>query len=185
MRANERETDTATNTATDTVSDTTTTDGPTQRDRESERETGGVRRAAAGGRRLADRRRRRYKTGHSGRHRTAKSGERRRLVCDSAHYKGAETAIFCFFSASVPWWGLFKSILCFFCVVLGRRGSRSWGYFDAKMRGSWRTAKSDRSKAALIPNVSWESCQLAAHTRVGRSVGREDRPSQWGVIHES
>ena len=33
-------------------------------------------------------------------------------------------------------------------------------------------------------HVSWESCQLAAHTRVGRSVGREDRPPQWGVVHE-
>ena len=33
-------------------------------------------------------------------------------------------------------------------------------------------------------HVSWESCQLAAHTRLGRSVGREDRPPQWGVVHE-
>ena len=33
-------------------------------------------------------------------------------------------------------------------------------------------------------HVRWESCQLAAHTRVGRSVGREDRPPQWGVVHE-
>ena len=33
-------------------------------------------------------------------------------------------------------------------------------------------------------HVSWESCQLAAHTRVGRSVGRIDRPPQWGVVHE-
>jgi hypothetical protein len=82
VRANERETDTATGTTDTAATDTTTTDGPTQRDRESERETGGVRRAAAGGWRPADRRRRRYKTGHSGRHRTAKSGERRRLVCD-------------------------------------------------------------------------------------------------------
>ena len=24
----------------------------------------------------------------------------------------------------------------------------------------------------------------AAHTRLGRSVGREDRPPQWGVVHE-
>jgi hypothetical protein len=53
------------------------------------------------------------------------------------------------FSASVPW-GLFKSIWCFFCVLLGRQGSRSCGYFNAKMRGSRRTAKSDRSKAALL-----------------------------------
>ena len=52
------------------------------------------------------------------------------------------------FSASVPW-GLFKSIWSFFCVLLGRQGSRSCGYFNAKMRGSRRTAKSDRSKAAL------------------------------------
>ena len=108
---------------------------------------GSARRAAAGGRRPADRRRRRYKTGHSGRHRTAKSGERRRLVCDSARYKGAETAVSHFF-ASAPW-GLFKSIWCFFCVVLGRQGSRPCGYFHAEMRGSRRTAKSDRSKAAL------------------------------------
>ena len=33
-------------------------------------------------------------------------------------------------------------------------------------------------------HVSWESCQLAAHTQVGLSVGREDRPPQWGVVHE-
>ena len=34
-------------------------------------------------------------------------------------------------------------------------------------------------------HVRWESCQLAAHTRVGRSVvGREDRPPQWGVVHD-
>ena len=33
-------------------------------------------------------------------------------------------------------------------------------------------------------HVSWESCQLPTHTRVGRSVGREDRPPQWGVVHE-
>ena len=32
-------------------------------------------------------------------------------------------------------------------------------------------------------HVSWGSCQLAAHTRVGRSVGREDQPPQWGVVH--
>ena len=33
-------------------------------------------------------------------------------------------------------------------------------------------------------HVSWGSFQLAAHTRLGRSVGREDRPPQWGVVHE-
>ena len=33
-------------------------------------------------------------------------------------------------------------------------------------------------------HVSWKSFQLAAHTRVGLSVGREDRPPQWGVVHE-
>ena len=46
--------------------------------------------------------------------------------------------------------GVFKSIWCFFCVLLGRQGSRSCGYFNAKMRGSRRTAKSDRSKPALV-----------------------------------
>ena len=34
-------------------------------------------------------------------------------------------------------------------MVLGRQGSRSCGYFHAKKRGSRRTAKSDRTKAAL------------------------------------
>ena len=33
-------------------------------------------------------------------------------------------------------------------------------------------------------HVRWGSCQLAAQPRVGRSVGREDRPPQWGVVHE-
>ena len=38
-----------------------------------------------------------------------------------------------------------------FCVLLGRQGSRSCGYFNAKVRGSRRTAKSDRSnKGALF-----------------------------------
>ena len=36
-------------------------------------------------------------------------------------------------------------------MVLGRQGSRSCDYFHAKMRGGRRTAKSDRSKAALTP----------------------------------
>ena len=143
-RARDRHRDRHRDRATDTATDTTTTDGPTQRDCGSERETGGVRQPAAGGRRPADRRRRRYKTGHSGRHRTAKSGERRRLVCDSPRYKGAETAVFCFFSASVPW-GLFKSTWCFFCVVLGRPGSSSCVYFNAKLPGTRRTAKPDVS----------------------------------------
>ena len=35
-------------------------------------------------------------------------------------------------------------------MLLGRQGSRSCGYFNAKMRGSRRTAKSDRSKPALV-----------------------------------
>ena len=55
------------------------------------------------------------------------------------------------FSASVPR-GLLKSIWCFFCVLLGRQGARSCGYFNAKTRGSRRTAKSDRSKPALPVN---------------------------------
>ena len=54
------------------------------------------------------------------------------------------------FSASVPW-GLFKSVLCFFCVVLGKPGSGSCGYFHAEMKGTRRTAKSDRSKPATPP----------------------------------
>ena len=33
-------------------------------------------------------------------------------------------------------------------------------------------------------HVSWESCQLSAHIRLGRSVDREDRAPQWGVVHE-
>ena len=53
-----------------------------------------------------------------------------------------------FLSVSVPW-SLFKSIWCFFCVVLGRPGSSSGGYFHAKTRGTRRTAKSNRSKPAL------------------------------------
>ena len=35
-------------------------------------------------------------------------------------------------------------------MVLGRQESRSCGYFHVKMRGSRRTAKSDRSKPALL-----------------------------------
>ena len=63
--------------------------------------------------------------------------------------KGAETAVvFCFFSSASEPWGLFKSIWCFLCVVLGRLGSSSCGYFHAEMRGTRRTAKSDRSKPA-------------------------------------
>ena len=41
----------------------------------------------------------------------------------------------------------------FSCVVIGRQGSRSCGYFHAKMRGTRRTAKSDRSKPALSPAI--------------------------------
>ena len=74
-------------------------------------------------------------------------------MCDSARYKGVETAV-AVFSASVPW-GLFKSTWYFFCVVLGRQGSRSCDYFHAKMRGSRRTAKSDRYKAALLES-DWD-----------------------------
>ena len=71
------------------------------------------------------------------------------------------------FSASVPW-GLFKSIWCFFCVLLGRQGSRSCGYFNAKMRGSRRrTAKSDRSKLSVTAG-NW----LSQHG--GRSSTRRE-----------
>ena len=43
----------------------------------------------------------------------------------------------------------------------------------------------ERELEAGARHVSWESCQqLAAHTRLGRSVGREDRLPQWGVVHE-
>ena len=45
--------------------------------------------------------------------------------------------------------GPFLKHTVFFCVVLGKQGSRSCDYFNAKMRGSRRTAKPDRSKPAL------------------------------------
>ena len=49
-----------------------------------------------------------------------------------------------------------------------------------------RTEENRRTsrRSACCRHVSWKSCQLAAHTRVGRSVGREDRPPQWGVVHD-
>ena len=50
---------------------------------------------------------------------------------------------------TVPY-SLFKSIWCFLCAVLGRQGSRSCGFFHAKMRGTRRTTNSDRSKPALL-----------------------------------
>ena len=113
------------------------------------------RRAASGGRRPAGRPgpTPRHLNGYLGRHHTANPGERRRLVCDSARNKGAETAVFCCFSSeSVPScfpWSIFKRIWCFcVCVFLCRLGSRSCGYFHAKMRGTRRTAKSDHTPAS-------------------------------------
>ena len=50
---------------------------------------------------------------------------------------------------TVPW-GLFEIAWCFLCVVLDRQGPRSCGYFHAKMRGTRRTTKPDRSKLALL-----------------------------------
>ena len=74
---------------------------------------------------------------------------------------------FSVFSASVPW-GLFKSIWCFFCVVLGRPGSSSCGYFHAKMRGTRRTAKSDRSKPALMWRKNSKTSYIFASSSPGR-----------------
>ena len=45
--------------------------------------------------------------------------------------------------------------MAFLCVFLCRPGSRSCGYFHAKTRGTRRTAKSDRSKAALARGARW------------------------------
>ena len=67
-----------------------------------------------------------------------------------------------------------KSIWCFFCVLLGRQGSRSCGYFNAKLRGSRCTAKSDRSKAALSPRLP-----TGRHQRRGRD--RESERATGGV----
>ena len=106
-----RKTDTASNTATgtatDTATDTATTDGPTQRDRESWRETGGVRRAAAGrptptpGIKLA--------TQMATVRRTRTSGGG---LCVIA--RGTKEQKPPFFSSAIVPWGLFKSIWCFF-----------------------------------------------------------------------
>ena len=76
------------------------------------------------------------------------------------------------FSASVPW-GLFKSIWCFFGVLLGRQGSRSCGYFNAKMRGSRRTAKSDRSK----PAPTCDLCSRYQHYAHGPAPPLLNRPA--------
>ena len=68
-------------------------------------------------------------------------------------------------------------------MLLGRQGSRSCGYFNAKMRGSRRTAKSDRSKAALLlksrVGPKWEKMMRARaelHRRRQRRRARRRKP---------
>ena len=66
-------------------------------------------------------------------------------------------------------------------------GRRSRGSHTVRKAKSAEIEKFERKKTGArtgARHVSWESCQLAAHTRVGRSAGREDRPPQWGVVHE-
>ena len=68
--------------------------------------------------------------------------------------------------------------MALFYVVLGRQGSRSCGYFHAKMRGSRRTAESVRSsKAARVVSllVRWW-LRLVAYraARSGASAARRD-----------
>jgi len=78
--------------------------------------------------------------------------------------------------------------------VLSRAGRNVMGDDRAvsrivrKTKSAEKTEKFERKKTGARTSaryVSWESCQLAAHTRVGRmvgrSVGREDRPPQWPV----
>ena len=50
--------------------------------------------------------------------------------------------------------GPFQKYIVLFCVVLDRPGSSFRGYFHAKMRGTRRTAKSDRSKPAQTSRIS-------------------------------
>ena len=149
MRANdEREADTTTDTATDIATDTATTDGPAQcdRDRESEREKGGVRRAAAGRPALTPGIKPATQVA-TARRNWASGG--RRLVCDGARYKGEETAVSVFLP--VCHGGLFKCAPLRFFVFLdaSRQGSSSCGDFYAKMRGTQRTVKSALPKPAL------------------------------------
>ena len=54
-----------------------------------------------------------------------------------------------------------------FCVLLGRQGSRSCGYFNAKMRASRSTAKSDRSKAALVVVVGAAVASFGVYGAIG------------------
>ena len=63
-------------------------------------------------------------------------------------------------------------------------GGRRWPVRKAKFADIEKNERKKTGAQAGARHVSWESCQLAAHTRVGRSVGREDRPPQWGVVHE-
>ena len=63
---------------------------------------------------------------------------------------------------------------------LGRPGGRA----KSKFTEIEKFGRKKNDTRAGARHVSWGSCQLAAHTRLGRSVGREDRPPQWGVVHE-
>ena len=54
----------------------------------------------------------------------------------------------------------------------------------SKIYGDRELRTKENGARAGARHVNWESCQLAAHTRLGRSVGREDRPPQWGAVHE-
>ena len=62
--------------------------------------------------------------------------------------------------------GPFEKYMVLFCVLLSRQGSRSCGYSNAKMRGSRRTAKSDRSKPAQPALPLSSAAQLQAPARL-------------------
>ena len=74
------------------------------------------------------------------------------------------------------------------CLLIGtstpRRPPRSKPVRKAKFAVIEKFERKKTGARAGARHVSWESCQLAAHTRVGRSVAQEDRPPQWGVVHE-
>ena len=62
---------------------------------------------------------------------------------------------------------------------------RPWWRWQCEKAKSSEIEKFEQKKTGARTGARhWESCQLAAHIRVGRSVGREDRPPQWGVVHE-
>ena len=76
------------------------------------------------------------------------------------------------FQADIPLSGDTK------CLIIKIPVTKAGGVVGAKYRAI-------RAPCGLCSFSSWSDARgLSTYTRVVRSVGREDRPPQWGVVHE-